>query len=66
MPWMVTIDPTRCKGDGLCVEICPVQVIELHGNSGLGKAVPTRPDDCTGCKLCLTVCENNAIDLIKN
>jgi 2-oxoglutarate ferredoxin oxidoreductase subunit delta len=64
-PWMVTIDPTRCKGDGLCVETCLAQVIELHGGIGAKKAVPVRPHDCTGCKCCLVVCENNAIELIK-
>jgi NAD-dependent dihydropyrimidine dehydrogenase PreA subunit len=63
MPWMVTIDPEKCKGDGLCVEICPVQLFELQENSDTKKAAVVRPDDCTGCTSCLTVCENNAIVL---
>jgi len=53
----IVVDPDRCTGDGLCVEVCPVDVFELQE----GKAVPVKADECLGCESCVGICESDAI-----
>ena len=54
------IDAARCKGCGLCVDVCPKHVLELDKSivNELGYH-PTRLTDaaaCTSCVLCARVC----------
>jgi len=60
----VLIDPDKCKGDGSCVDLCPVHVFEV-------RTVPRKPkktrtvvandDACIFCKICEVNCPNRAI-----
>ena len=52
----VEVDPDKCVGDGECIEVCPVDVLQLQN----GKAFPVT-DDCLGCESCIQVCEFVAI-----
>lgn len=52
-----TVDTKTCKGVAACVEVCPVNVIEIVD----GKAVIARPDDCIECRACEAACPNSAI-----
>jgi NAD-dependent dihydropyrimidine dehydrogenase PreA subunit len=54
------VDSEKCTGCGICVEACPVRVIELKQN----KAVIG--DDCIGCGQCEQECPNGAIRLAEN
>jgi len=51
------IDKSKCKGCGMCVDICPVDVYEMKD----GRAVSTNIADCLGCESCAKVCESGAI-----
>lgn len=51
------IDLARCNGCGNCVEKCPGSVVALMN----GKAVIVRPEGCTYCTDCETLCPSRAI-----
>jgi 2-oxoglutarate ferredoxin oxidoreductase subunit delta len=50
----------RCKGCGLCVDVCPQHVLELDESvvNGLGynPVVLTDAAGCTSCALCARIC----------
>jgi len=51
------IDAEKCIGCGDCVDECPTGAVELVEN----KAVLTRPDDCSYCADCESICLYEAI-----
>ncbi len=64
----VIIDQERCKGCGLCLEVCPVKILSFSprvNEKGVHPARAESPDRCSGCKLCVTICPDVAITIIK-
>lgn len=61
----VSIETDRCKGCGLCISVCPVNILVFHDNSvntkGYKPATIIRPLDCTGCGNCSLMCPDSAI-----
>jgi len=60
------IDTDRCKGCGLCVEVCPKHVLEISGEvnaRGYFPAYQARPQDCIHCSLCCIICPDVAITI---
>lgn len=53
------LNETSCIGCGDCVELCPVDCLELLGD------LPwlARPCACVSCGLCVSVCPVNALQL---
>ena len=49
---------TWCKGCGLCVEICPRQVLSM---GGLGKVEVVAPERCVSCGMCEMTCPDFAL-----
>ena len=47
-----------CKGCGLCVEFCPVQVLVLGED---GRPLPLYAEKCTACRWCELHCPDFAI-----
>jgi 2-oxoglutarate ferredoxin oxidoreductase subunit delta len=59
-----TMDTRRCKGCGLCIEVCPAHVLEMSSElSALGcfPAYQARPKDCIFCTACCIMCPDVAI-----
>ena len=53
----VIVDGEKCDGDGVCVDVCPVDVFELQNK----KSVPVRAEDCILCEACVASCPTEAI-----
>jgi 2-oxoglutarate ferredoxin oxidoreductase subunit delta len=57
---MVVIDVDRCKGCGLCTNVCPVNILvlstEVYNAKGYHPVVVTDPEACIGCASCATIC----------
>jgi ferredoxin len=55
------VEPTTCRGDGICVEVCPENVLAVV--DGVASTVPERADACILCGQCVAVCPNEAISM---
>ena len=57
---MVVIDVDRCKGCGLCVQVCPVGILQLSPDTfnakGYHPVIVTEMEKCTGCASCARIC----------
>lgn len=49
----VIIHEEACTGCGVCVEVCPPDVLRMGPS---GKAYVAYPDDCQACFLCVIDC----------
>jgi 2-oxoglutarate ferredoxin oxidoreductase subunit delta len=65
----VIFDEFYCKGCGLCVEICPVKIIELDETvitaKGYHPAHITDRDKCIACANCAVMCPDSAVKVEK-
>lgn len=51
------VNELDCSGCGDCVDYCPVAAISLQDNKAVIDA-----DKCIDCKICLSICQKNAIE----
>lgn len=66
MAYKHCIDIERCKGCGLCVTVCPKNVLEISETvnpKGYFPAFQARPEDCIHCALCCAICPDVAITI---
>jgi 2-oxoglutarate ferredoxin oxidoreductase subunit delta len=61
----VTFDYAYCKGCNLCVEYCPVHILELDtyktNEKGYNIVNVIEPDKCIGCAFCALMCPDSVI-----
>lgn len=64
----IVVDTERCKGCGVCVVNCPVEVIALNADvnsKGYNYAYMQKPDECIGCANCAVVCPDSCITVYR-
>jgi len=57
----VKVDASKCNGDNICVDVCPVAVFELQDVGGEKKSVVVNNDACIVCRACEVQCPTQAI-----
>jgi 2-oxoglutarate ferredoxin oxidoreductase subunit delta len=66
----VIIDPERCKGCGLCTDVCPVDILVMEtvnlNKSGYLPATVINGEKCIGCANCAVTCPDSAICVYKS
>lgn len=64
----VIVDVEGCKGCGVCVPVCPTDVLKLAENvngKGYHYAYMENPEACTGCTNCSVVCPDGVITVYR-
>ncbi len=63
----ITIDLEKCKGCGLCCDVCPKKIVEIEKKKTNAKGYFTAhcTDDiqCMGCAMCAKMCPECAISV---
>ena len=61
----IKVNEEKCKGCGLCVEVCPKKILALEtgrlNRKGYSPMRCVEPEKCIGCAMCATVCPDVAI-----
>jgi 2-oxoglutarate ferredoxin oxidoreductase subunit delta len=68
MACKIIIDTERCKGCGLCVEVCGKNCIVISTNSNKNGYFPAVSNDteCTGCANCAVICSEAIIEVYRD
>lgn len=55
------VDLETCSGDGICVDVCPEDVLEIL--EGKATTVEERRDECILCGHCVAVCPTESLEM---
>ncbi len=63
----IVVDTEKCKGCGVCIPVCPTDVIELASlvNAKGYHFMDQVREDCIGCTNCATVCPDSVITVYR-
>lgn len=63
----IKINSERCKGCGLCIEVCPQSSITISPQTNAMGYFVAEPcgDGCTGCGVCALICPDTAIEVYR-
>jgi len=59
----MTVDPTKCNQDGICVAECPGRIIRMDAESGYPVPTDDFAEICLKCGHCVAVCPTGAMSL---
>ncbi len=66
----VTFNEERCKGCGLCADVCPKGIVviltEKLNSKGYHPAAVSDPEKCIACAMCATMCPDSVITVEKD
>jgi len=65
--YTVIVDKERCKGCGICMSFCPRGVFEFEDYLNEGGHHPVRLTgrECIGCRACVIMCPDIALELVQ-
>jgi 2-oxoglutarate ferredoxin oxidoreductase subunit delta len=69
MSYHISINKDRCKGCSLCVNFCPVKILQLGESSnlmGYRNVVCLDEGKCIGCQSCVRMCPDCVIGITKD
>ncbi len=68
MTGKIIIYAERCKGCGLCVQVCPRASIAISKRSNKSGYFPAevKNSDCTGCAACAIICPEAIIEVYRD
>ena len=58
---LLDIDREKCKKDGICVSVCPGNIIRLKDEDGYPEMIHDGDEFCIACGHCVSVCPNDAL-----
>ena len=69
----IVVDRERCKGCGVCIPVCPQEVIitssklnqKWYSPAEFKENIAEGEKGCTGCAMCATVCPEVAIEVYR-
>ena len=59
----LNVDKNKCKGDGTCVETCPIGIIRMGEKDRLPHPVEWAEKTCIKCGHCVSICPHGALSL---
>ncbi len=68
MKYKWKIDTDRCKGCGLCVNVCPKSVLAISSKvntKGYFPVYQAHPEKCVQCTTCCIMCPDVAITIVE-
>lgn len=60
---LFTVDPKKCKRDGICAAECPAQIIVQDDKKSFPSLLPNGEEFCINCGHCVAVCPHGALTL---
>ncbi|MCH4178362.1 MAG: 4Fe-4S binding protein [Megasphaera sp.] len=69
MAMHLTFRKERCKGCGLCISVCPKQILALEEGTNIKGYRPAHCTDesqCVGCASCARICPDSIITVEKD
>lgn len=60
---ILNVDKTSCKGDGRCVEICPLHILKMNDKKRVPEFVDGGGDACINCGHCVAFCPPASLSL---
>lgn len=59
---LLTVDPENCNRDGICVEVCPMGIIEMKSKDAFPALIDGGEKVCINCGHCVAACPAGAMN----
>lgn len=57
------VDKNKCKADGICVAVCPIQILQMNPHQKLPEFITGGGERCINCGHCLASCPYAALSI---